>query len=141
MRTWAWIYTFGLPLDVAARRRAEIESDLWESQHDPDASHRRSPALIVSTRLLLGLYHDLLWRVEQIVVPREFTFHRIARVAATAAFLLAGLWVVPLWSGNKPHEHCITPQQADIIRMNPAAGRALLLGHRDESSSMKVCRP
>ena len=141
VRGWTSVYTAGLSLEIAARRRAEIASDLWELQHDPAHSADVSPATHVLARLFFGVGHDLLWRAEQVMVPAEFTFQRIARITATAAFLLAGLWVVPLWSGNKPHQHCITAQQADLVRLNPSAKRALLLEHHDESFSAKACRP
>jgi hypothetical protein len=41
VRAWTWIYTRGTPVFVRDGRRQEIESDLWEQQHDlagePDA--------------------------------------------------------------------------------------------------------
>ena len=37
VRTWTRAYTWGTPSVWAEQRRAEIESDLWEQQQDPNA--------------------------------------------------------------------------------------------------------
>ena len=63
VRAWTAVYTWRLPPELRGRRRAEIESDLWESQ-------RAEPfdawlALRVIERLLLGVPDDLHWRLEQ----------------------------------------------------------------------------
>jgi hypothetical protein len=36
VRRWTCVYTWRLPPAVRDARREEIESDLWESSHDPD---------------------------------------------------------------------------------------------------------
>ena len=140
VRAWTFVYTVGMPRQVAARRRAEIESDLWELQHDPDGSSSTSQGVHVLARLILGLSYDLLWRFEQIPLG-ALKCDRIVRVAATAAFLLTIAWVVPLWSGNRPHQHCITAQQAEIMRLNPSLTRGVAREGRHEPSSPRVCRP
>ena len=38
-RWWTRFYTLGLPGEVREARCAEIESDLWESLHDPEVTH------------------------------------------------------------------------------------------------------
>jgi hypothetical protein len=91
---WARSYTAGLPDDVAAARRAELESDVWEQQHDPD---RRSTVSIFS-RLLFGIPADLLWRVEtryHLGGLMRGTTIIVTRVAASLVALLAA--VVLLW--------------------------------------------
>lgn len=64
-RTWVRFYTMGTERELAERRRAEFESDLWESVHHggPDDG----PALQgieVLDRLIRGVPADLLWRLE-----------------------------------------------------------------------------
>ena len=59
VRVWTYLYTFALPSEIRDRRRSEIESDVWESEHDPDVPHH---ALVL--RLLRGMPADVLWRLE-----------------------------------------------------------------------------
>lgn len=61
VRLWTRVYTLGTPAAVRNARLSEIECDLWQSEHDPD---RPANALEILTRLLLGVPHDLMWRVE-----------------------------------------------------------------------------
>ena len=65
-RVWVGAYTRGIPTELGERRRAEIDSDLWEqSRHD--LSHGRPSAqtsLEITVRLLLGIPADLSWRLE-----------------------------------------------------------------------------
>jgi hypothetical protein len=149
VRWWTRLYTWGLPEEVEARRRAEIESDLWELRHDPEEGDRVSPAVHVFTRLVAGLTDDVSWRVEQGAVAAAF--RRAALVTAAAVFLLSTLWVVPLWSGEKPHQHCVIQQQIDAGRLNPSANceceqrssePAPLSGRRDGAHMARlICRP
>ena len=64
VRAWTCIYTWRLPEPVRERRRAEIESDIWESQHDTPAGQDR--ALQMIARLVRGVFDDVRWRAEQI---------------------------------------------------------------------------
>lgn len=117
-RTWARLYTYGLPAGVAERRLAEIRSDLWEYEHD-SARHQGLPAALnVLRRFTFGMGHDVAWRLEQECSPA--TSRRLVRVSAMSLILLVGLWVVPLWSG-KPHQHCVSQQQAGASSLNPSA--------------------
>jgi hypothetical protein len=63
-RAWLRFYTLGLPLDIGASRRQEIESDLWEMQHDPGISGSWSCAFKAVGRLLGGMRDDIGWRME-----------------------------------------------------------------------------
>jgi len=72
VRWWTRAYTAGLPVAIRDGRRAEIESDLWESSHDP--SHRAQLVL----RLLLGMIDDVRWRVGLLDVHSR---NAVARVA------------------------------------------------------------
>jgi protein TonB len=65
VRVWTRLYTSGLAADRGDERRAEIESDLWESEHDPDAPGAWRQACHLYVRLLAGMPGDLAWRVEQ----------------------------------------------------------------------------
>ena len=60
---WTRLYTAGLPEELRARRCAEIESDVWEFEHDPNRPRFAAAHLLL--RLVSGIWHDLSWRVEQ----------------------------------------------------------------------------
>jgi hypothetical protein len=57
LRWWTRVYTAGLPPEERERRRAEVESDLWESSRDPSGSRQ------VLSRLLLGVADDVGWSI------------------------------------------------------------------------------
>ena len=65
-RSWVVLYTLRLPLEIRESRRSEIDSDLWEQQGL--AASRGDPALgtaiEVLSRMLLGIFDDLIWRFE-----------------------------------------------------------------------------
>ena len=82
-RWWTRLYTLGLPADVRSARCAEIESDLWESLHDPDVPH---PEIL--PRLAGGIVDDVCWRAMH--VPAESRTMWLS--AATAFLLLAAMW-------------------------------------------------
>jgi hypothetical protein len=86
VRVWTSMYTFALPFEIRERRRAEIESDLWESAHDPDVTR-----LAVMLRLVKGMPADLLWRIEMMPTPEQA---RAAVWAVGAAVVLA----VTVWA-------------------------------------------
>ena len=48
------VYTWRLDPVLRERRRAEIESDLWEFQQDPAGSRGLSPAIQVLARMASG---------------------------------------------------------------------------------------
>ena len=86
VRIWTHLYTFALPSEIRERRRAEIESDVWESEHDPDVPHH---AFVF--RVLRGMPADVLWRLE--VAPSRQ--HTRAAVGALAG---AGVLALALWA-------------------------------------------
>lgn len=89
VRGWAWLYTRGLPRDIADTRRAEIESDLWDSMSDPATPAQ--PVQILS-RLLRGLLDDVGWRLERAErTPRHV---RLSMIAAAVGCLLAVVWTI-----------------------------------------------
>jgi len=88
-RIWTALYTWRLPHALRDRRRAEIESDLWESC-DGDAADSALAWQIIS-RLLLGMADDVRWRVDHAAVGSSQR-QRLA-VALTAALLLTIAWI------------------------------------------------
>jgi len=82
-RWWTRVYTFGLPPELRAIRRAEIESDLWESLHDPDNAHPQ-----ILPRLAGGVVDDVCWRANYL--PDESRM--VWLTTATGALLLAAMW-------------------------------------------------
>lgn len=86
VRAWTRLYTSLLAPDVRTRRRAEVASDLWESQQD---SARGLPLAAghILVRLLLGAPDDLRWRIEQVEWPAN-----TERTVALAAIAALAIW-------------------------------------------------
>ena len=65
-RAWTALYTRGLPPDLRAERREEIDCDLWHQQRLADLEREpvMGTAVQVAARLLLGVPADILWRIE-----------------------------------------------------------------------------
>lgn len=81
VRAWTRLYTWRVPPTLRDERRAEIESDLWEFQHDPDVGQGfRSIAHLLS-RLAIGMADDLSWRLDLAAVEQPAM--RSFAVAAT----------------------------------------------------------
>ena len=57
-RVWTRLYTAGMAPDLRDRRRAEIESDIWESTRQLD----RLSAGHILVRALTGIPDDVSWR-------------------------------------------------------------------------------
>lgn len=57
LRWWTRVYTVAMPAEERERRRAEVESDLWESLRDPVGARQ------ILARLLLGVADDIGWTV------------------------------------------------------------------------------
>jgi hypothetical protein len=96
VRGWTTSYTSGMEPESRERRRAEIESDLWEFHED---ARRRgySPegvAIHVLGRLLIGMPQDVLWRLESEeeapMTPRRSAW--ITAAAIGAAVSVGALW-------------------------------------------------
>jgi uncharacterized protein (TIGR03435 family) len=103
VRTWTWLYTLGMPTASRERRRAEIESDLWEFQRDADGDDALASAAHVLHRLLLGMPDDLGWRLEEAALAGTITQGTIAlggRVAG-AALCIGALWAIDADAGRR----------------------------------------
>ena len=97
VREWTRFYTIRMDADCRDRRRAEIESDLWEF-HEDARRRGHSPARVgvhMLARLLFGLPHDVLWRMEYegdaAMTTRRSTWMTAAAVGAAVS--VAALWV------------------------------------------------
>lgn len=66
-RHWVRLYTAGLPPEIRKVRREELESDLWEQEHEAAAADGRptKTAMQVLHRLVRGIPADLCWRQQQ----------------------------------------------------------------------------
>ena len=64
VRWWVALYTWGLPSELRASRRAEIESDLWEQQQDAALAGQsnREAAWVTIHRFVRGTFADVSWR-------------------------------------------------------------------------------
>ena len=64
VRWWVALYTWRLPSELRASRRAEIESDLWEQQQDAALAGRtnREVARVTIHRFMRGILADVSWR-------------------------------------------------------------------------------
>lgn len=65
---WVRLYTAALPTDLKIDRRAEIESDLWEQQHDVSLGIAAATHLVA--RLIIGMPGDLWWTLESMTLKR-----------------------------------------------------------------------
>jgi hypothetical protein len=89
VRTWTWIYTCGTPVFVRDGRRREIESDLWEQQHDLAGDSDARVAAEIMLRMLAGILDDMQWRVEhRALSPRRTQ----ALIAGTLAIIFGAAW-------------------------------------------------
>ena len=95
VRGWTRAYTWGMPALLAESRRAEIESDLWELQHDPDGRRGFAPAVQVFARLMAGAADDLYWRLEHAAIEDNLLLRRTCALTLAAAFVFVVLWILP----------------------------------------------
>jgi TonB family protein len=92
---------------VRDARRDEIESDLWESEHDTDENDRRHLPARLFARVVLGIPDDLGWRVEQ-EDPMTASL-RVWMVAGISAVVLLGFAGVA-WYVTQPPPVPAPPQ-------------------------------
>jgi hypothetical protein len=82
-RWWTRVYTVGLPRDVRETRCAEIESDLWESLHDPDVERPQ-----ILPRLAAGVVDDVSWRAGYLAEESRTMWLTVG----TSCLLLVAMW-------------------------------------------------
>lgn len=85
------MYTTAMRAELRNRRRAEIESDMWESLHDEEHTRRSGVHIII--RLICGIPDDLSWRVEQTMSGGQHMWRRVAFLSAAAAAVTAFVWI------------------------------------------------
>jgi uncharacterized protein (TIGR03435 family) len=83
VRSWTRLYTTGLPPDLRAARRREIDADLWASLSDDTTASQ------LFVRLVLGVPDDVGWRLEH-----ALTFGRVRRRSLTVSGQLLGAAVI-----------------------------------------------
>lgn len=98
---WCRMYTWDMSPRLAASRRAEIESDLWELQHDPEREWGSSAGLRIVGRLLMGVADDVAWRMETAMDGDDPLVRRAVAFTAAATILIVALWTLPTWSGSQ----------------------------------------
>jgi hypothetical protein len=91
VRRWTRLYTWGLLPSDADARRAEIASDLWESQRERDAGRGVALALQIWARLLAGMPDDVSWRVEHISLADHMLLRRGAAIGVAVALVATSL--------------------------------------------------
>ena len=84
-RWWTRFYTAGLPVDLRDARRAEVESDLWESVSDG------APSRHILARLALGIGDDLTWSLTFMDTTTRHTAGW--SIGSLAVFAMAWLWL------------------------------------------------
>lgn len=103
-RAWVRLYTARMPEAVRDSRRAEVDADLWEHQHD--LAGRATPGITASEivlRTCLGACDDVAWRFEVLrTIRRGANSARITMLRFTAGQTrwmgLAGLTGGLLWA-------------------------------------------
>jgi len=103
VRAWTWLYTWRMPTAPREMRRAEIASDLWESQRDATAGDGLGGALHILLRLLIGIPDDLGWRVEQAAATGalEQGSMVVGGRLAGAALIACALWAIDVDAGRR----------------------------------------
>jgi len=87
VRGWTRLYTWRLPPAARDARREEIESDLWESSHDPGMTEAEL-AIQTMMRMMLGIADDLAWRFVQLTVTTHVTLRSLSAAAVLLMLLL-----------------------------------------------------
>ena len=87
--TWTRVYTWGMDPLERDERRKEIESDIWESEHD-EADSDVHIACHVLARLAGGLANDIRWRAEH---PSVGSVRALVAVG-TSGLIAAALWLL-----------------------------------------------
>jgi hypothetical protein len=91
VRAWTVVYTWRMSAALREARRRELESDLWESDYDPDAASGVVLAFQIVARMLIGIPDDLAWRIEHLQAAHG-SRRRIALVIGVGS--MVALWLV-----------------------------------------------
>ena len=142
--TCAWVatYTWGLPGDVRAERREEIDCDLWH--HQRLAARRGDSSLGTATevlsRTLLGITSDITWRARAGTSARadrsirmNGALNMVAVVAASVALALlfailtGGYWMIGITVPGASPRPTFSSPPGRMAAMRPLA-RAEIAG-------------
>jgi hypothetical protein len=135
VRAWTRVYTHGLPRAERSARRAEIDSDLWEFEHDPEAPQGGWAATQVLARLFVGIPDDLAWCMEvganahrapvralaaagMMTGPRRVSAFGLAATIHVVA-IPAVVWLVSLGPVPSPNAGKAAPGRAGIEHRLP----------------------
>lgn len=89
-RAWTRAYTSGMPSEARRRRRAEIESDIWESLHDSESTDASGLQIVV--RVARGMPADVLWRFEYALAGGQEMWRKLAFLFIATAALMVMAW-------------------------------------------------
>jgi hypothetical protein len=101
-----------MPPNERRARRDEVDSDLWESQHDLTSSGSRchSVAAHIVVRLALGLLHDVAWRFEQFTIDTPIWW-----VKAAVNLIVVGAVATFVASASSPTVDLTTSLRVQIM--------------------------
>lgn len=118
-RWWTRLYTAGLPDDLREARRAEVESDLWESVSDG------APSRHILARVALGMADDLTWSLTFM----DTTTRNTAGWSLGSLAILAMAW---LWLSQAPGSALMRESgwAFPVANINHLVGIVLLVGMR-----------
>jgi hypothetical protein len=122
VRVWTTLYTSGMPRGLRETRLAEIESDLWESQHDRRPESDAGVATQMLLRLFRGVPDDLLWRLELIDLRSRRRRTGLWLTAVASILVAISLWVGPAMTrAELPQPPNLTSLWERHRRHHPAA--------------------
>ena len=118
-RWWTRLYTSTLPDDLRDARRAEVESDLWESLSDGASSRH------ILARVALGLADDLTWSLTFM----DTTTRHTAGWSLGSLVVLGAAW---LWLSQMPQIAVMRTSiwAFPVALVNHLIGLVLLVGMR-----------
>jgi hypothetical protein len=114
-RAWVAVYSRGLPPDVGAERREEIDCDLWHQQRLADLEREpvTGTAVQILVRAIFGIPADILWRIEagsstQLIrrtSVNDTTFMRIGLLATMLPLAILAVMGASFMLGNGDFEN------------------------------------
>ena len=106
-RAWLRCYTAGLPADLIEERCNEIESDLWEMQHDPAIGSPWRVGRTALCRVMAGMHHDIAWRMDHAGLQEQLLTRRLVAFSIAALVLLSSLAMpVAYFKGRREVASC-----------------------------------
>ena len=115
VKLWTRFYTLRMDPAARDRRRAEIESDLFEQLAAQGNDRWLAARMLV--RSLVGAHNDLLWRLETAQEPNHRIGVRIIFAAATMG-IVAVLWTTYSTPPNPP-DPPVAPKYRSRLELRP----------------------